>query len=331
MTQIGIPGRARQATVLLTAAAVVALLLVVLFGTKPAGATFPGTNGKIAFVKGNPGGDYGNIYIMNANGSGVSKLTSSGTATGPTFSKSGTKLAFSQEVNGGQELYTMRPDGSAKTRLTNNADTDDFPAFSPDGTKIAFKSNRGGNGVNETGDPDNEIWVMKAAPENDTDIGPANRPVRLTENAASDADPNWSPGGTKIVFASRRADPDGDIYIMNADGTAQKRLTTSSAGDFTPEFSPNGNKIVFRSSRDGDQEIYTMNIDGTGTKKLTNNNVIDYTPNWSPNGTKIVFAKGSTTSYSDHQIYTMNVDGTGTQKLTTDTLGDIYPAWQPLR
>ncbi len=327
MIRKAMPRKSGQATVLLTAAALVAVLLVVLVGAKPAGATFPGTNGKIAFVKGNPGGDVGNIYIMNANGSGLSKLTSSGTATGPTFAKGGAKMAFSQAVNGAQELYTMRPDGSAKTRLTNNADTDDYPAFSPDGTKIAFKSNRGGDGVNQpSGDPDNEIWVMKAAPESATNI-----PVRLTNNDATDADPNWSPDGSKIVFASGRADSDGDIYIMNADGTGQKRLTTSSSNDVTPEFSPNGRKIVFRSNRDGDQEIYTMNIDGTGTQKLTNNAVIDYTPNWSPDGTKIVFAKGSTTSYRDHQIYTMNVNGSGTQKLTTDTLGDIYPAWQPLR
>jgi len=303
----------------------------VLFGTKPAGATFPGLNGKIAWVKGSTAShEYGDIYTMNANGSGVSKLTSGLTSTGLSFSPAGTKIAFTKLVNGSHELYTMSPSGTSTTRLTNNADFDDSPAFSPDSKKIAFKSNRDGNGVNEYADPDNEIWVMNAAPENDTDIGPANRPVRLTTNAASDGDPNWSPDGTKIVFFSRRADPDGDIYIMNADGTGQKRLTTSAEIDLLPEFSPDGKRIVFQSLRDGDDEIYTMNIDGTGTKKLTNNTISDHHPTFSPNGKKIAFSRASQ-SVRDQQIYTMNIDGTGVQKLTTDTLGDTRPTWQPLR
>lgn len=328
MMQIRMPRTAVRAMVPLTAAALLAVLFVVLIGAKPAGATFPGANGKIAFVKGSTGShEYGDIYTMNANGSGVSKLTSGLTSTAPSFSAAGTKIAFTKLVNGSTELYTMSPSGSSQTRLTNNSDTDHAPSFSPDGRKIAFHSNRAGNGVNESPDPDNEIWAMKAAPESAT-----NRPVRLTRNAASDGDPNWSPDGTKIVFVSRRVAVDNpEVYIMNADGTGQKRLTKSAGGDFTPEFSPDGKKIAFWSDRDGDQEIYTMNINGTGTKKLTNNTILDYTPTFSPDGKKIAFSRSGGTSVRDQQIYTMNVDGSGTKKLTTDILGDLYPTWQPLR
>ena len=50
--------------------------------------------------------------------------------------------------------------------------------------------------------------------------------TRLTNNAAFDIEPAWSPDGTKIAFASDR-DGNVEIYVMNADGTGQTRLTNN--------------------------------------------------------------------------------------------------------
>ena len=69
----------------------------------------------------------------------------------------------------------MNADGTAQTRLTNNAAIDDGPAWSPDGTKIAFTSNRDGN---------DEIYVMNADGTGQT---------RLTNNAADDSSPPGPP------------------------------------------------------------------------------------------------------------------------------------------
>jgi Tol biopolymer transport system component len=44
------------------------------------------------------------------------------------------------------EIYSMHPDGSNQTRLTNNSAYDDLPVWSPDMTKIAFVSGRDGDG-----------------------------------------------------------------------------------------------------------------------------------------------------------------------------------------
>ena len=77
---------------------------------------------------------------------------------------------------------------------------------------------------------------------------------RLTDNAARDALPRWSPDGEKIVFQSDR-DGSWDIYVMNADGSDQERLTFSDAGDEHGAWSPDGTKIVYISEREGRWEL----------------------------------------------------------------------------
>ena len=55
------------------------------------------------------------------------------------------KIAFETNRDGNFEIYSMNPDGSGQTNLTNNPADDTIPAWSPDGTKIAFTSFRDGN------------------------------------------------------------------------------------------------------------------------------------------------------------------------------------------
>ena len=75
-------------------------------------------------------------------------------------------------------------------------------------------------------------------------------PTRLTNNAAADVEPAWSPDGSRIAFASTR-DGNFEIYVMNADGSNQTRLTNNAAADDQPAWSPDGTRIAFKSNRDG--------------------------------------------------------------------------------
>ena len=68
---------------------------------------------------------------------------------------------------------------------------------------------------------------------------------RLTTGAATDATPEFSPNGTKIVFRSER-DGDPEIYTMNIDGTGVRKLTNNSVYDITPNWSPDGKRVVFQ-------------------------------------------------------------------------------------
>ncbi|HEY8001528.1 MAG TPA: hypothetical protein VID76_06285, partial [Solirubrobacterales bacterium] len=105
--------------------------------------------------------------------------------------------------------------------------------------------------------------------------------------AASTAPAAFPGQNGKIAFTSHR-DGQPEVYVMNADGSAQKRLTNATANE-GPAFSSDGTKIAFESQRDGNREIYVMNADGSGQTRLTNNPAIDRTPAFSPDGTKVAF------------------------------------------
>ena len=86
---------------------------------------------------------------------------------------------------------------------------------------------------------------------------------------------------SKIAFLSDR-DGNWEIYVMNDDGSGQRRLTNNTDTDVSPSWSPDGKKIAFASDRDGNREIYVMNADGSGQTRLTNNTDTDVSPSWSP-------------------------------------------------
>jgi TolB protein len=99
----------------------------------------------------------------------------------------------------------------------------------------------------------------------------------LDPSAGWGACPVWSPDGTRIAYTKN-----GDIFVINADGSGQTKLTDHPAGDWDPRWSPDGSKIVFTTDRDGNREIYVMNPDGSNQTNLTNSAENEEHPSWAP-------------------------------------------------
>jgi Tol biopolymer transport system component len=217
------------------------------------------------------------LYVMGADGRGLKRLTRNHAIDGdPAWSPDGRRIAFDRSkalgpARGGKfQIYVMNVDGSGLHRLTQDRANDAQPTWHA--SRIAFVSDRDGN---------SEIYVMNVD---------GSRRRNLTRNRAADSYPAWSPDGKRIAFASARDDPSGrcadlakcnlELYVMNADGSNQRRLTRDRAADSFPAWSPDGRKIAFASNRDGNFEIYVMNAEGSAQTRLTRNRVDDTVPAW---------------------------------------------------
>ena len=129
----------------------------------------------------------------------------------------------------------------------------------------------------------------------------------------------------KIVFCL-----DGDLFVMDDDGSRRRRLTqNTTALDEGPRWSPDGTKIVFTRYMDKTQqqnraELFIINADGTNPQQLTHNNFLDNTPSWSPDGSQIAFSSGRTGVW---EVYVIEL-ATRTVRQLTDDLSST-PSWSP--
>jgi Tol biopolymer transport system component len=213
----------------------------------------PSPDGRmIAFVATEVAANGSDIYVVNRDGTGLAKITSTaGDDDNPSWSPDGTKIAF-RSLRGGRfgDIWVMDADGGNAVNLTPDPvpDTRDDrrPAWSPDGTRIAFSSNRAGT---------YDIWIMGAD---------GSDPVALSSTRDYDTEPTWSPDGIRLAF--RRSDDNtSDIMVVFAVGGFARRLSLP-GHELMPAWSPKGDVIAFAyfAPFTTGPQIYTMRPEGSG-------------------------------------------------------------------
>jgi Tol biopolymer transport system component len=256
------------------------------------------------------------IYVMNADGSGLHMVsTGKGVTTCGYFLSDNKSVVWASTheagdacparpdrskgyvwaVYSGFDIYKSDDQGKNLQKLTNTPGYDAEATVNWKTKRIIYTSLASG---------DLELWSMK---EDGSDK------KQITKSEGYDGGAFYDRTGKRLIWRANH--PDGqaatakyrdllkdnltapmrmELFISDAKGARPKQITSLGCAAFAPTFSPDGKKIVFASNKhncDGRKfELYMMNTDGTGLEQITNFGGFTSFPEWSPDGKKLVFA-----------------------------------------
>jgi TolB protein len=285
------------------------------FGGENAEAYFSFDGRKLVFQSTQGGAGCDQIYTMNVDGTGLTRVSSGkGRTTCAFFYPDGRRILYASTFKGGEacppkpdfsrgyvwpvyeayDIYRANADGSGLEALTTTPGYDAEATIARDGT-IVFTSVRDG---------DMEIYSMAADGSNVR---------RLTNRPGPDGGPFFSPDGSQIVFRGRELRPGKElddyqlllksavwrptrleIFVMNRDGSNVRQVTNLEAASFAPYWYPDGRRIIFASNHHDPKgrefEIWAIDADGGNLDRITSNPTFDGFPMFSPDGRQLVFA-----------------------------------------
>ena len=142
----------------------------------------------------------------------------------------------------------------------------------------------------------------------------------------ADFDPDISPDGKKLVFASTQHKMTSDIYIKGIDSRVVSQLTNDPSNNVMPKISPDGSRVAFASNRTGNWDVFVMPITGGRAIQLSNTPADDLHPTWSPDGSKIAFCRLGEVS-GQWEIWISDVGNSG---VASFVCYGLFPTWCPV-
>jgi len=196
---------------------------------------------KIAYSSARTMQDNSDIYVMNADGTEPTALTDHpGVDMQPSWSNDGTQIAFISWRTDTFEIYVMNADGSDAHPITDTPVFEYAPDWSPDGEQIVFVSADPGDmdvsGFMVAGGrlylTSESIFVMDEPETQACTIKADGTDLHCLSAVTACGEPVWSADGKQIVFLRN-----GQLFVVKADGSQEKRVALKRVTDETSEFS----------------------------------------------------------------------------------------------
>lgn len=248
---------------------------------------------KLAFVR-SLAGLPGDIYVASLAGGEPRRLTfENQVITGIAWSEDSRSIVFSSErgaTAGAGSLWRIWADGSS-----DPARIDQVPGIGPRATWPAI-ARRGRLLAYQEMFQDTNLWRVSSG---------GGKPELVISSTREEILPDYSPDGTRIVFASNRSG-NWEIWAANANGSDVHQVTSfGGTPAANPRWSPDGRLIAFQYLHEGSCDIYTMTPEGASIHRLTSDPARDETPAWSVDGHWLYFGSNRTGNF---EIWKMPVN-----------------------
>jgi dipeptidyl aminopeptidase/acylaminoacyl peptidase len=231
------------------------------------------------------------------------------------WSPDGKTVAYIGPTGGGFDIWTVSSTGGRVQRITSTQRFKKQLRWSQDGKWLAF--------IAYQDDGTSDLKVINVTEDS---------VLNLTETAAEESDPAWSPDSRQIAFTERTGTRTSVMSVDIQSGMIRK-LTDAPASDL--QWSPDGKSLVFvanflqlRDERRENADIFILPAEGGEPRLLTpgTSRSRDVSPSWAPDSRRIVYASEET-GFSN--LHTLDTQSGARQPLTSGTVDNLSPKWSP--